>query len=128
MAENMVADCKRHGIDIMITSTYRDNESQAALYAIARTAPGARTVTNAKPGQSFHNYRCAFDVVPIVNGKPFWDTKSKEGIAFWNKIGAIGEACGLEWAGRWVTFKEFAHFQYTGGLTLKDLQAGKRIV
>jgi len=33
----------------------------------------------------------------------------------------------LEWAGEWRTFKELAHFQYTGGLTLTDLKNGRQI-
>lgn len=126
MCLNFIADCKKNGIDILITSTYRDNESQAALYAQGRTTKGNK-VTNANAGQSFHNYKCAFDVVPVVNGKPVWGTSGKDG-ELWAKIGSIGESCGLEWAGRWAKFKEMAHFQYTGGLTIKDLQAGKRII
>ena len=55
--------CKKENIDILITSTYRDKESQDALYAQGRTTKGKR-VTNAKGGQSFHNYRVAFDFVP----------------------------------------------------------------
>lgn len=113
--------CKAASIDLLVTSTYRDFESQNTLYAQGRTAPG-KVVTNAKGGQSFHNYRCAIDVVPIVNGKCQWNDK-----ALWDKIGQLGKQAGLEWAGDWVKFKETAHFQYTGGLTLKDLQAGKHI-
>jgi len=41
------------------------------------------------------------------------------------KCGEIAEAVGLEWAGRWKTFKELAHCQYTNGLTLQDFQQGK---
>jgi peptidoglycan L-alanyl-D-glutamate endopeptidase CwlK len=116
-----VAACKAQGIDVLITSTYRDAESQTALYAQGRTKPG-RVVTNAKAGQSWHNWRCAFDFVPIVNGKAQWnDLKTFE------RCGQIAESCGLEWAGRWTRFKELAHCQYTGGLTLGDLQNGKVI-
>ena len=43
--------CEENDIDLLITSTYRDHESQNALYAQGRTAPGKR-VTNAKGGQS----------------------------------------------------------------------------
>ena len=114
-------ECKKAGIDLIITSTYRDYESQKALYAQGRTKPG-KIVTNAKPGQSFHNWHIAFDVVPLVNGKPSWDD-----MQLWQSIGAIGRACGLEWAGDWKRFKEYPHFQYTNGLTLADLQAGKTI-
>jgi len=112
------------GIDLLVTSTYRDFASQTALYAQGRTTPG-RVVTNAKAGQSMHNFRIAFDVVPLRFGKPVWGTSGKDG-KLWAQLGAIGESVGLEWAGRWIRFKEYAHFQYTGGLTLADLQAGKR--
>jgi peptidoglycan L-alanyl-D-glutamate endopeptidase CwlK len=111
------------GIDLLVTSTYRDNESQNALFCQGRTTPG-KIVTNAKGGESFHNYRCAVDVVPIVAGKPRWDVKDD----VWQKIGALGKAQGLEWAGDWKRFKEYPHFQYTSGLNLAQLQQGKKIV
>lgn len=119
--------CHDEGIDLLVTSTYRDDESQNALYAQGRTTPG-KIVTNAKAGDSYHNHRCAVDVVPLRNGKPVWNT-SGEDCKLWALIGDLGESCGLEWAGRWTgKMREMAHFQYTGGRTLKDLKAGARIV
>lgn len=120
-AEAFIAAAKAKGIDLLVTSTYRDNESQNALYAQGRTAPG-NIVTRAKAGQSWHNWRCALDVVPLVNGKAIWDDQ-----ALWKQVGEIGKSCGLEWAGDWKTFKEYPHFQYTGGLTLAQLQQGAKI-
>ena len=120
--ECFLDECDAQGIDILVTSTYRDFESQDALYAQGRTAPG-RKVTNARAGQSWHNWRCALDIVPLRNGKPVWNTSGADW-ELWEAVGNIGESCGLEWAGRWKTFKEYAHFQYTGGLTLKDFQNG----
>jgi len=123
-AERFILACKDAGIDVLVTSTYRDNEAQNALYAQGRTKPGA-IVTNAKAGQSWHNWRCAFDVVPIRYGKPVWGTTGKDG-DLWRQVGEIGESCGLEWAGRWTgKLKEMAHFQYTNGLTLADFQNGR---
>jgi len=121
-AEAFLAACRVKGIDVLITSTYRDAESQNALYAQGRTLPGKR-VTNAKAGQSWHNHKCAFDFVPIINGKAMWDDART-----FNQCGAIAESVGLEWAGRWKSFPELAHCQYTGGRTLADLQAGKRVL
>jgi peptidoglycan L-alanyl-D-glutamate endopeptidase CwlK len=115
-----IAACKVKNIDVLITSTYRDNASQALLYAQGRTIPGAK-VTNAQPGQSYHNYRCAFDFVPIVNGKAQWTD-----LTLFKQCGVIAKDVGLEWAGDWVGFKELAHCQYTGGLTLTDLRQGKK--
>ena len=120
--ERFLSLCKDNDIDLLVTSTYRDNESQQALYEQGRTTAG-KVVTNAKAGDSWHNWRCAVDVVPVVNGKPNWDGLHP----VWDQIGKLGEQAGLEWAGRWRTFKELAHFQYTGGLTLTDLKSGKEI-
>jgi len=121
MCSEFINSCKKQHIDILITSTYRDTESQNALYAQGRTAPGKK-VTNAKGGQSFHNWKVAFDFCPIVNGKPNWND-----VALYTKCGEIAESVGLEWAGRWKSFKELAHCQYTGGLTLHDFQQGKTL-
>lgn len=125
MVEEFIQKCADNGIDLLVTSTYRDHESQNALYAQGRTTPGKK-VTNARGGQSWHNWRVAVDIVPMRNGKPVWGTTGPDG-ELWNKVGEIGESVGLEWAGRWKTFKEFAHFQYTGGLSLADFQAGKTL-
>lgn len=121
MCNNFVKKCDEAGIDVLITSTYRDMESQAAIYAQGRTTSGKK-VTNAKPGRSYHNWKVAFDFVPIVNGKANWNN-----IALFTKCGQIGKSCGLEWAGDWSSFKEYAHFQYTGGLKLADFNAGKTL-
>jgi peptidoglycan L-alanyl-D-glutamate endopeptidase CwlK len=111
------------GIEILVTCTYRSPVDQDKLYAQGRTAPG-RIVTNARAWQSLHQYGVAFDVVPMREGKPVWGTTGADG-ELWQRVGIAGEASGLEWAGRWKRFREFPHFQYTGGLTIAELKAGK---
>lgn len=116
-AHELIRQCAVAGIDILITSTYRDHESQDALYAQGRTKPGKR-VTNARGGYSAHNFRVAFDVVPIRDGKPVWGTTGFDG-ELWSRVGAIGTKLGLEWGGSWTRFKDFPHFQCLGqGRTL----------
>jgi peptidoglycan L-alanyl-D-glutamate endopeptidase CwlK len=123
MAEALLSACEAEGIKLTVTSTYRDAEKQDALYAQGRTKPG-KIVTNAKGGQSLHNWRVAFDVVPFRDKQPVWQTSGEDG-KLWQKVGAIGESVGLEWGGRWKKFPDFPHFQFLGGLTLADFQAGK---
>lgn len=118
LAEAFLTACIAAGIDILITSTYRDFESQNALYNQGRSTPGTK-VTNARGGQSFHNFKVAFDFVPIVNGKAQWNDP-----LLFKRVGEIGESVGLEWAGRWIKFKELAHLQYTGGHDLAYFQDG----
>jgi len=117
--------CKQAGIDLLITGTYRCAADQNKLYAQGRTTPG-HVVTNAKAGESLHQYRVAYDVVPLRDGKPVWGTTTPEDKQLWQAVGELGLEQGLEWAGDWTSFKEFPHFQYTGGLTLADFKAGRR--
>jgi len=121
LCQAFVDKCKADGIDVLIISTYRDAEAQDALYAQGRTTPGG-IVTNARAGQSWHNHRCAFDFVPIVAGKARWND-----LKTFTRCGEIAESVGLEWAGRWKSFKELAHCQYTGGRKLAYFQSGKTL-
>lgn len=125
MVTRFLANARAAGIDLLVTCTYRSNEEQAALYAIGRTKPG-RIVTRAKPGRSTHNNTLngkpaalAVDVVPLRGGKPVWGTAGADG-ALWRQVGELGEKVGLEWAGRWTTFREFPHFQHPQAKTLRS--------
>jgi peptidoglycan L-alanyl-D-glutamate endopeptidase CwlK len=113
-----IAQCKVADIDVIITSTYRDDESQNALYAIGRTVPGKK-VTNVEGGYSFHNYRVAFDFVPIVNGKAVWNDPT-----LWNRCGNIAEQLGLEWGGAWESFPDKPHCQDTNGYNIAQYLTG----
>lgn len=121
LCKQFIAKCQEAGIKVIITSTYRDFEAQNALYAKGRTKPGKR-VTNAKAGQSFHNYRVAFDFVPMVDGKCAWNDN-----LLFIKCGKIGVDLGLTWGGNFKSIKDMPHFEFTNGLTLADFQSGKNI-
>jgi peptidoglycan L-alanyl-D-glutamate endopeptidase CwlK len=121
-AQLFIQRCAESGIDILIYCTYRSKEEQDELFAQGRTKPGD-VVTNARGGQSFHNYHCAFDFVPLVGGKPAWKNAD-----LYLKAGIIAESVGLEWAGRWAgKLRETAHCQFSNGLTLEQLQAGAKL-
>ena len=98
--------CDERGLDLLVTCTLRTNAEQDALYAIGRTKPGKK-VTNAKAGQSAHNYGLALDFVPLVDGKPMWSDKHPA----WKQAGELCPQFGLEWAGTWTRFREFPHVQ-----------------
>lgn len=115
-AQRFLAACADADLDILIYCTYRTPEEQACLYAQGRVRPGA-VVTNAKPWQSWHNWRRAFDFVPLTGGKPQWNDHEA-----YAKAGAIAESVGLEWAGRWTgSLRETAHCQFRDGHTLAEL-------
>lgn len=98
--------CALAGLEVLVISTYRDDEYQNWLYASGRTREG-KVVTNARGGESLHNKRLAFDFC-IMDGKRCnWTDKER-----YKKAGEIAEALGLEWAGRWTgKLKELGHIQ-----------------
>ena len=110
--------------------TLRTNAEQEALYAIGRTKPGKK-VTNARAGQSFHNYGRAIDIVLLVdrdkNGtfeSASWETNvdfDGDGRADWMEVVAIFKRYGWEWGGDWK-FTDMPHFQRTNGATIAQMQ------
>lgn len=129
MAEKALAECEAQGLDVLVTCTWRSDEEQESLYAQGRTKPGRR-VTNARAGQSAHNYtingvRAALgmDIVPMRHGKLVWGLEGdgidydpsdddKDDLELWQRIRAVFESNGFESASRWKGFREWPHFQH----------------
>lgn len=138
--------CADHGHELLVYCGYRSLEEQARLYRQGRTAlaigqkidklraagfgflgdiiagvgpqKGDKVLTDAAPGESFHNYGMAVDAVLLINGKPDWNVSD---VLAWRAVGDIALAMGIEWAGRWTSFKEMVHFQVGRGANpLKD--------
>ncbi|MCY7567009.1 peptidoglycan-binding protein [Bacillus safensis] len=121
-AIEMIKQAYKEGIFVQITSGYRSFAEQNKLYAQGRTAPG-KIVTNAKGGQSNHNYGLAIDYVLLsADGKKALWTVNKK----WRRVAQIGKSLGFSWGGDWKSFKDYPHLEMMGGLTLSQLQAGKR--
>jgi peptidoglycan L-alanyl-D-glutamate endopeptidase CwlK len=110
-----VAACAAQSFDVLIYCTYRSNEEQDTLYAQGRTVLG-HIVTNARAGQSAHNYRLAFDGCPMLGGKPMWN----ESLAGpnWQLYGKIAVDSGMEWGGNWAGFVEGPHCQMVNWKTV----------
>ena len=122
--------CAKDDISLLVTSTYRDIEFQQYLYSLGRTVKTKLVrgrivkqgiVTRARPGTSYHNFRMAFDVVPLVDGRPNWST-NREGMRRWLHIAQIGKSLGLQWGGDFKTIRDLPHFQYTEGKTIAMLR------
>jgi peptidoglycan L-alanyl-D-glutamate endopeptidase CwlK len=108
------------GKKVRVTSGFRSFADQDALFARGRTIlmdgnKRVRIVTNARAGQSYHNYGVAFDVVEIKNHKALWSNPD------WRSIGELGVQLGFKWGGNWTGFKDRPHFQMTFGKKTSEL-------
>lgn len=99
---------------VRVTQGLRTWEEQKKLYAQGRTISGKK-VTNAKPGQSIHNYGLAVDICLMIDGKTAsWDTAKdwdNDQIADWYECVKIFAKHGWDWGGNWKTFKDLPHFE-----------------
>lgn len=93
------------GHPIIITSTFRTFAEQDRLYKQGNGSPGSR-ITNAKAGESYHNYFLAADF--RFADDPHYSSPYSR----WEKIGKLAEKLGLEWGGR---FGDNPHLQYGTG-------------
>lgn len=114
-----IASCKARGVTIQVTNTLRDAEYQEYLYSLGRTKEG-NIVTNMKLVGP-HGFGLAYDIVPVVDGKAQWNNNS-----LWQIAGEEGKKLGLTWGGDWKSIVDKPHFEYTGGLSVEELRAGKR--
>lgn len=108
----------KHGVNLLITETYRSQDRQCLLWAQGRPVadlPAAVRAVVARyapewlegprcPGSrvtwtlaSKHTSRRAYDCVPRRDGACVWDDTDPA----WELIGVEGEALGLTWGGRW---------------------------
>ena len=125
-AKAFIGACKACGIDVLIYCTYRSNKDQAELYAQGRTRPG-KIVTWSKPGESWHEYRVAFDAVPIVDGKAIFNPTTKLEKTLIATMGSCGEKVGLVWGGRWAQKTDSFHFQNNQGKTISQVLSGVKL-
>lgn len=107
LAARLSEECGKQGLKIAIGETFRTVAEQDALYAQGRTKPGS-IVTNA-PGSSYssyHQWGTAFDIYRN-DGKGAYNETGR----FFERVGAIGVALGLEWGGNWKSIVDKPHFQ-----------------
>lgn len=110
---------EQNKIVIRVTQGLRTWAEQDALYAQGRTLPG-HIVTQAKGGQSWHNYGCAVDLVPM-NPTPDWNVDHDD----WKKMLQIGLALGLTEGAGWC-HPDNPHFQIQGRFPMNAPNAEAR--
>lgn len=125
------------GVRVRFAYTIRTFEEQDELYAIGRTklynSKGERLgkVTNARGGQSIHNYGLAFDIVLLYDKNndgifesASWDTVldfDKDGVSDWMEVINYFKSIGWVWGGDWKNFPDKPHMQKTFGYDWRSL-------
>jgi peptidoglycan LD-endopeptidase CwlK len=103
LAIELLARCVEAGIPVMVVDTLRTPAEHAA-----NLAAGVSWTTRSKHLTGDAIDICPYDTYALTGpDKLRWDERDP----VWYRIGAIGEALGLRWGGRW-TQKDMGHFEY----------------
>jgi len=128
-SSQLVQQAAEKGIVIVITDGFRSSEYQDKLFEKGRSTEGS-IVTNAKGGQSYHNFGLAIDfALKSPTGDVLWDMEydgNKNGKPDWNEVVEIAKSLGFEWGGDWKDFKDYPHLEMNFGLSLAQLRQGER--
>ena len=109
-AVELIKRMKTKGLSVEICSTYRDTHRQNELY---NKIP---KVTTVRGGDSFHNWRLAFDIFETVHG---WENDS-----FFRAAGQIWKGMGGVWGGDFKGFYDSGHMEFSNSLTTAKLKSG----
>jgi peptidoglycan LD-endopeptidase CwlK len=133
--KDFVLEAQYAGHNIDVFSALRTMDEQTALYALGRTVknpdwvntgkPMGNIVTNAKAGQSWHNWGVAADIAfRDSNGHWTWNIQDAQYMA----VAQIAKQHGLEWGGDFNSIKDLPHFQFTAGISILEAQKLGKIV
>lgn len=121
--EAMLDDAMLQGRAYWCVELYRSYARSDTLFAQGRTAPGP-IVTNARGGQSAHNFGIAGDLV--LDG--YLDRAGLQPDyrpASYDLLGVLATKHGLVWGGSWH-FKDLPHVQVPGFITADDMAPLRR--
>jgi peptidoglycan L-alanyl-D-glutamate endopeptidase CwlK len=106
------------GVRLRFSHVYRSISEQNRLF---EKRP---KITNAKGGQSIHNYGLAFDIVILFDKDKdgTFESASWNQDQYWMRVVVYFKSKGYEWGGDWKSFKDAPHFEKTFGNTWKTLK------
>ncbi|MDP1460112.1 peptidoglycan-binding protein [Bacillus wiedmannii] len=118
LAKKLLDLTQTNGLNVRVTSTFRSWDEQDRLFSQGRWQPG-QIVTNARGGESYHNWGVAFDVAPYKDNIITWDDTST-----FIEIGYLGARLGLKWGGTFTSLVDYPHFEYSFSLSTWNLLTG----
>jgi peptidoglycan LD-endopeptidase CwlK len=108
LARKFLGIMKNNLLDVRIISGTRTYAEQDALYRKGRGNSKEKKVTNARGGQSNHNFGLAWDIGLFEAGKYITDNKKYKLLAPL----VLNNLPDLEWGGSWISFPDTPHYQH----------------
>lgn len=110
--ETLLKRAQKQGLPVFLFEGFRSIKRQKKLFN------SDKKVTNARGGNSLHNYGLAADIVFYdKKGNPSWAEHHD-----WKTLGALGKKLDLIWSGDFKSISDRAHFEYHPDTKLKEIK------
>lgn len=119
LARRSLNAIRASGRNVRMISGTRSYEEQNTLFRKGRFGNPGPKVTNARGGQSWHNFGLAWDI-GLFGDDGAYQTATQPYVA----ASGAGKIAGLEWGGDWRSFPDIPHYQLaSGGETISAARA-----
>ncbi|HEY0462047.1 MAG TPA: M15 family metallopeptidase [Pyrinomonadaceae bacterium] len=120
MMRTTLKTIRDEGINARVISGTRTYAEQNKLFAQGRFGNKGKVVTNARGGQSNHNFGLACDIGIFTDDGAYLGESP-----LYAKAGKIVTGAGInhvDWGGNWKKFTDRPHYQFLTGLTITDVR------
>ncbi len=110
-ARKLLALATSAGFSARAISGTRSYAEQDRLHAQGRYGNAGPRVTNARGGQSNHNFGIAWDIGLFDNAGGYLNGDTAAELAEYRRLGELARPLGLEWGGDWRSLPDVPHYQ-----------------
>jgi len=119
-ARRLLALAAGAGFAARVISGTRSYAEQNRLYAQGRYGQAGPRVTNAKGGQSNHNFGIAWDIGLFDAEGRYLNGDTVAEISEYRRLGEAARPLALEWGGDWRGIIDVPHYQLPTGLAVAE--------
>lgn len=120
LARRSLTEIRYSGINARIISGTRTYAEQNRLFAQGRFGNPTPIVTNARGGQSNHNFAIAWDIGIFSANGAYLGNSPQYATAGQRAMNAT--ITNLEWGGNWTSFVDRPHYQHYTGLAIGQVR------
>lgn len=129
LARQFMVEATKGHLTVKIISGNRTYAQQNALYRQGRFGNPGPIVTNARGGQSNHNFGIAWDIGLFRADGSYLTGSTTAEVHEYEAVFDAVSALPLEWGGKWKSFRDIPHYQHPTGMTVSAVrelfEAGK---
>lgn len=119
-ARRLLLLARSAGFRARLLSGTRSYAEQDRLHAQGRYGNTGPRVTNARGGQSNHNFGIAWDIGLFDKAGGYLDGDTDAEITEYHRLGKAARPLGLEWGGDWQSIPDVPHYQLPTGRSVAE--------